>query len=98
MKRKITKEDREWAELVKKADNYKCVICQKETGLNAHHIIPREIIGTRHNVLNGITLCPLHHRFSRILSAHQNPLAFFIWMEKFKPEQLNYLKQFLEEF
>ena len=88
---KPTKEDKLWAEQVKIRD-VGCVICAKRKGLNAHHIIPREIQETRFDVLNGISLCPLHHRFSRDISAHQNPLAFFKWMLTNRPYQLKYLQ------
>jgi len=88
---KLTKEDKEWAIDVKFNDWKKCVICGQDHHLNAHHIIPREIHHTRHKILNGITLCPRHHRFSRQLSAHQNPLAFFKWMQIHRHEQLNKL-------
>ena len=88
--RKPTKELKIWAEEVKHRDA-SCVICQKTKMLNAHHIIPREILETRYNLLNGISLCPSHHRFSRKLSAHQNPLAFFMWMVRNRQEQIEYL-------
>lgn len=91
-KRKITKEDREWAKKVKQRDQ-ECVICGKQEHLNAHHIIPREIKEFKHDMKNGITLCPRHHRFSFELSAHQNPLAFFMWLEQNRPMQLNYLRK-----
>ena len=95
-RRKVTKEDKEWARQVKVRDEGRCVICGAIERLNAHHIIPREIEETTHDLQNGISLCPTHHRFSRQLSAHQNPLAFFIWMEKNRNYQLNYLKGKLE--
>ena len=91
-RRKVTKEDKEWARLVKVRDEGQCVICGAIDRLNAHHIIPREIEETTHDLQNGITLCPKHHRFSREISAHQNPLAFFLWMVKNRNYQLNYLK------
>lgn len=90
---KITKEDREWAKLVKQRDDNKCAICQETTRLNAHHLIPREIEDFRHDIDNGITLCPLHHRFSRQLSAHQNPISFQFWLEKHRPLQLSIIKE-----
>lgn len=89
-KAKVTKEDKEWAIAVKERD-VGCVICSETHLLNAHHIIPKDIKETRYDITNGISLCPSHHRFSRILSAHQNPLAFFKWMLKNRQMQLNYL-------
>lgn len=88
----MTKEDREWSKLVRDRDNNKCVVCERAEKLNAHHIIPKENKETRHALINGISLCPLHHRFSRTLSAHQHPLAFFKWMEKHRSYQLACMK------
>ena len=90
-KRKINKEDKEWANAVKLKDGSKCAICGSTINLNAHHIIPREIKPLKYNIDNGITLCPLHHRFSFELSAHQNPIAFFKWMQLNKYAQLSFL-------
>jgi hypothetical protein len=74
------KADKEWSREVRARDGC-CVVCGAVQKLNAHHILPREIIKTRHNLDNGITLCPKHHRFSKQeISAHQNPFAFFVWL------------------
>jgi len=92
--------DKVWALLVKTRDNNCCVICNSNLKPNAHHLIPRENHLLRWEVDNGVTLCPKHHRFSFELSAHQNPLAFFIWLKRNKQEQLNKLltKYFGEEY
>ena len=88
---KLTKEDKNWAKQVKERDNNACVICKNKDRLNAHHLFPREIQELRHDIDNGISLCPSHHRFSRDISAHQNPLAFIIWLNKYRKEQLKRL-------
>lgn len=88
--KRTKQKDKEWAEDVKARDKG-CVICGKTERMNAHHIIPKEIMGMRYKTINGITLCPLHHRFSRKLSAHQNPLVFFKWMQLNRYEQIKYL-------
>lgn len=75
-KRIQNKKDKEWREAVKARDK-KCVICGQVKMLNAHHIIPKQIKEFRHDIRNGVSLCPKHHRFSFELSAHQNPLIFF---------------------
>ena len=85
---KTTKEDKEWAQQVKERDK-SCIICGQTERLNAHHLIPREIEEFKHDLDNGVSLCPSHHRFSRRLSAHQNPIAFIIWLEENRPRQLN---------
>lgn len=74
-----------WAKTVKTRDNYQCVICGSNEKPNAHHIIPRENKEYKLNIDNGITLCVKHHKFSRDISAHNNPLAFFIWLERNNP-------------
>ena len=94
---KLTKEDKEWAKEVKVRDGWKCVVCDSETKPNAHHIIPREVLETKYLIMNGITLCPKHHFFSRQISAHNNPLALFIWMEINRNEQLGLIKMKMNE-
>ena len=89
---KLTSEDKEWARQVKERDGLRCVICGSPERLNAHHIIVRENHETKFDVQNGISLCPKHHFFCRQISAHNNPLGFFLWLEKNRPEQLQYLK------
>ena len=90
---KLTKEDKEWSKEIKKRDGFKCVICGSETRPNAHHIIPRENHETKLDINNGLTLCPKHHFFSRKISAHNNPLGLFVWLEQHRPEQLEYCKK-----
>ena len=95
-KLKLTIEDKEWANKVKERDSYKCVICGNTIKPNAHHIIPREVHLSKFDVNNGLTLCPKHHFFSRDISAHNHPLALFMWLEKNRPEQLNYIKSLIK--
>lgn len=83
----------QWAVNVKSRDGNKCVICGSEKMLNAHHIIPRENMKFMLDVNNGISLCPLHHNFSREISAHKNSIVFYIWMEENRKEQFEYLKE-----
>lgn len=92
MRLKLTKEDRDWAKAIKDRDGQKCVICGSNERLNSHHIIPRELHDTKYDIENGITLCVKHHMFSREISAHNNPLAFFVWMATWRGAQLEYLK------
>lgn len=94
---KLTKEDKEWARRVKERDGNQCVICGRCDQLHSHHIIPREIHETKFDINNGITLCAKHHMFNRIISAHNNPLAMFMWMEEFRPLRLQHLKDKMRE-
>lgn len=90
---KMTPADYAWAKAVKKRDGLACVICKSTIKPNAHHILPRELHETKLDISNGISLCAKHHLFSREISAHNNPLAFFCWMEKHRPKILQYLKE-----
>lgn len=94
---KLTAEDKEWANKVKDRDQRICVICGNPERLNAHHIIPREQHETKFDVMNGLSLCPKHHFFCRQISAHNNPLGLFMWLEKNRPEQLSYVKSKMEQ-
>jgi hypothetical protein len=76
--------EKEWAHLIKSKDNYACAICGNSFKPNAHHIVPREHKDFKFAEDNGITLCTKHHKFSRIISAHNNPLAFFCWLQAFR--------------
>lgn len=95
--KKIEKEaDILFAKVIKERDNWSCAVCGRKDCLNTHHIIPREDRRTRHDLLNGITLCILHHKFSLEISPHKNAFEFFCWLEKNRPDQFTYLKQFLK--
>ena len=76
--------DYSWAGTIKARDGWKCVICGDDYAPNAHHIIPREHKEYRYCLDNGITLCRKHHKFSRVISAHNNPFAFFLWLSRFQ--------------
>ncbi|MFW6025509.1 MAG: HNH endonuclease [Candidatus Woesearchaeota archaeon] len=104
MKKKITKKeqrklerkernkkDKEWKEKVKKRDGWCCIVCGEMKRLSAHHIIPREIKKTRHILDNGVALCPRHHKYSFIISAHRNAFAFYNFLWENRPEQLKRL-------
>lgn len=77
-------QDKMWAQVIKNRDNWACCICGSIYGASAHHIIENKDF--RYCFDNGITLCCKHHKFSRQISAHNNPLAFFMWLDKYKPE------------
>lgn len=49
-------------DLVKKRDNYKCVICNHDQNLEVHHKIPRRL-GGLNDADNLVTLCSACHRF-----------------------------------
>ena len=71
--------DKAWSEAVRL--NGHCVIGGPCSGqLEAHHLIPRSNLAHRHDLMNGVPLCSLHHQFSNKLSAHGAPLAFEAWL------------------
>lgn len=94
---KLTKEDVAWANAVKDRDGRACVICGNTERPNAHHIIVRENHETKFDLMNGLTLCATHHFFNRQISAHNNPLGLFLWLEKNRPDQFNYCKTKMQE-
>ena len=83
----LLKKDREWANDVKNRDGWACVICGNKDKPNAHHILVRERHSYKYEVDNGITLCVLHHLFSRHISAHNASLPFYTWLAANRPEQ-----------
>ena len=90
-KKRIKKRDKEWSIRVKNSFNNICAFCDKDKYIQAHHIIPREIKKFRYNHLNGIALCPRHHKWG-MESAHSNPLWFFMKLEKMYSLKLRILK------
>jgi len=92
-KKERNKQDKIWREKIKQRDKV-CVICGSKEKLNCHHIIPREVNEFRHDELNGILLCPAHHRyFKKQISAHQNSFVFYLWLQENRPKQFKYLKE-----
>ncbi len=87
-KRERNRQDKEWKLLVRNRDENKCVICGRSDILHIHHLVAREIKELRHDIDNGITLCPNHHKFSLQISPHRNPFIFFNWMNEHRKEQL----------
>jgi hypothetical protein len=44
--------------------------------LEAHHMISRSVLHSRHSILNGVILCSWHHKFSTTCSPHAAPVGF----------------------
>lgn len=74
------KADTLWSRMVRGLAGNKCAICGSERMVQAHHLIPREVKHTRHALLNGLSLCCDHHKFSRVMSAHKSPVLLFHWI------------------
>ena len=82
-----------WSLIVRKKHGGGCAICGESARLNAHHIRPKGNWGGRFDLANGIPLCPKHHKFDRILSAHGNPAAFCAWLEGNQPDYWCYVHE-----
>ncbi len=80
----IKKADKLWGEAVRLRDKHTCQRCGK-LGTNPHHIFTRSIKHMRHDLSNGVTLCPGCHTL-RPDSAHKGPEHFRDWLIKYKGE------------
>ena len=95
--KKIEKElDFNWAQAVKNRDRWRCVICQDNNIVHAHHLLPRENKDTRCALWNGLTLCCLHHKFSLEISPHRNACTFFFWLRLFRHEIWLHMEDYLK--
>lgn len=90
-KRELRKKDKEWSNQIKEIFNNQCLVCKKNKGLNSHHIIPREIKEFRHDLLNGLCLCPQHHKWDNYISAHKNPFVLYEFYKQEMPERYQQL-------
>ena len=85
--------DELWKKLIHLEYNHECPICKslglssEDTILNAHHLISRRVFKYRWNTDNGILICPKHHEFDLLLSAHTAPWGFEEWMKNNLPEK-----------
>lgn len=80
----------DWSKAVRDRDNNMCAVCSHTEHLNAHHILPKENYKElMYEIINGITLCPSHHKFSKY-SAHKNAIWFYDFLKKNKEAQLEW--------
>jgi len=86
------KADAAWGEYMHKRFD-SCAICRKKTNLEAHHLISRSNVLTRHLPINGIILCSNHHKFDVQISAHKGPIGFSNWMIDNRKEQVDFVTQ-----
>jgi hypothetical protein len=89
--------DELWADLVRRRDGG-CVICGDTRGINAHHLIDRSVKYLRHNLSNGVGLCPVHHKYSRACSAHAGMIAFVGWLNRWRPNQYAWAATAAQEY
>lgn len=96
-----------WVDKVRILNGDRCAICGREYGdvdgfgkacfLNAHHIDSRNTNPRlRWDALNGILLCPKHHKFSKN-SAHKGSIWFITWLMKYRWNQYVYIMSHRDE-
>ena len=88
-KKLLKQQDRDWSAKVRELQPT-CLLCGSTASLQSHHCIPREIRETRHEPLNGVTLCAKHHKWG-IFSAHRNPVWFIHKLEILQPKTYNFV-------
>lgn len=89
--------DKDWGKTIKERDGNVCTVCGKPSKvLNAHHIIPKRNKDTRYEIMNGISLCYVHHKMGNE-GAHQNAVWFTLWLQKNRPEQYTWILTKLKE-
>jgi len=96
LKKEKTRKDKEWKKAVLTKYNGRCFICGETKMPNAHHIIPKNFTETRWDEMNGIILCPKHHKFGKF-SAHKHALWFIVQLMGSDLNQFNYLVNKLSE-
>lgn len=96
-----------WVEKVRLLGGDRCAVCGRAYGdidaagkacfLNAHHIDSRNTNPRlRWDALNGILLCPKHHKFSKN-SAHKGSIWFITWLMKYRWDQYVYIMAHRDE-
>ena len=96
-----------WVEKVRVLHGDRCAICGRAYGdvdaagkacfLNAHHIDSRNTNPRlRWDALNGILLCPKHHKFAKNWP-HQGAFWFVTWLMKYRWNQYVYIMSHRDE-
>ena len=78
------KADAVWSKAVRR--DGRCLVCGTTESLQAHHLISRWIIPLRHELMNGVCLCPKHHKWDRHISGHQSPFGLAVLILREKPD------------
>ena len=84
------KADKAWGKYIHKRDEG-CLVCgttSKRT--EAHHLISRARVITRHSPENGVLLCSYHHKFCPNESPHAAPLQFSEFLFENHPEKYDW--------
>jgi hypothetical protein len=89
------KADALWGQLIHLLGKETCLIGGGHCSgpVQAHHLISRARLATRHDPENGVLLCSFHHEYSTQCSPHGGPAGFFAWLEKYRPDLWAYCKR-----
>lgn len=80
-----------WTMAVHAEYGEKCAVCGSDSKPNAHHIESRVMFkGLRYDPMNGVLLCPTHHKFGKD-SAHMAGCWFANWLKEHLPERYAYV-------
>ena len=96
-----------WTTKVRILGHDRCAVCGRQHGstgengrpcyVNAHHVESRATNPRmRYDPLNGVLLCPAHHKFSRD-SAHKGSIWFITWLFGRRRAQYDYIMTHREE-
>jgi hypothetical protein len=87
----------EWSIKIRTRDGFKCCVCGQANKTNAHHLLEKKYFSNLMlEEINGITLCPRHHIFSKF-SAHSNPIWFADWLKKNRQAQYDWAIKKIEK-
>ncbi len=80
-----------WTAKVGEMWGHKCAVCGNEHLPNAHHIENRNTSAAlRYDPMNGILLCPSHHKFGKD-SAHKGGIWFADWLQRNHKDRWDYV-------
>lgn len=80
-----------WTMAVHAQFGEKCAVCGSDYKPNAHHIESRIMFkGLRYDPMNGVLLCPTHHKFGKD-SAHMAGCWFANWLKEHLPARYAYV-------
>lgn len=80
-----------WTAKVAEEWGHKCAVCGSDHLPNAHHLENRNTCrALRYDPMNGILLCPSHHKWGRD-SAHKGGIWFADWLLKNHPDRFAYV-------
>ena len=88
------KADDLWGEIIRSVNV--CLVNDENCAgpFNAHHLIGRSRMVTRHNLKNGVCLCTHHHTFNnrQSMSIHGTPRKFWDWLAANHPKRAAWIE------